>query len=65
MTSKASSASPPWRSGWASWSMTSRNSTIEPGQPCVITSGIGRGAPSTSLPGSRMKWRRCGPMSTR
>ena len=36
MTSKASSGSPPWFSGWASASMMCRNSTIEPGQPCVI-----------------------------
>jgi hypothetical protein len=65
MTSKASSGSPPWFSGWASASMMCRNSTIEPGQPWVTTSGIGRGAPSTSVPGSRMKCRRCAPISTR
>ncbi len=36
---KASSSEPPWAVGSSSGSNTSRNSTIEPGQPWVMTSG--------------------------
>jgi len=35
----ASASSPPWHAGSRSGSTTSRNSTIEPGQPWVSTSG--------------------------
>ena len=40
MTWKASPASPPWAVGLVKGSMTLWNSTIDPGQPCVIRSGI-------------------------
>ena len=51
MTSKASSMLPPKRSGCASGSMMFMNSTTEPGQPCVMSSGMGAGP----LPFSWMK----------
>ena len=38
-TWNASEGSPPWALGSVSGPITFRNSTIEPGQPCVITSG--------------------------
>ncbi len=38
-TWKASAGSPPWAAGLRKGSMTSRNSTIEPGQPWVRISG--------------------------
>ena len=39
-TSKASSALPPWATGSVSGPITSRNSTIEPGQPWMRSSGV-------------------------
>ena len=43
MMSKASSALPPKRWGWARGSMMSRNSTTDPGQPWEMSRGSGRG----------------------
>ena len=49
---KASAGSPPKRAGSVSIGMIRSNSTIEPGQPCESSSGIGDGP----TPGSWMKW---------
>ena len=38
-TWNASDADPPWATGSVSGPMTFRNSSTEPGQPCVMTSG--------------------------
>lgn len=51
-TWKASAASPPWATGSLNGPTASRNSTIEPGQPCVMTSGVASGS------GERM-WAKC------
>ena len=51
-TWKASAGSPPWAAGSVNGPTTSRNSTIEPGQPWVMISGVASGS------GERMwaKW---------
>ncbi len=43
-TSNASAASPPCATGSVSGPMTARNSTNEPGHPCVITIGLASGS---------------------
>jgi hypothetical protein len=52
ITWNASAASPPWATGSVNGSITLWNSTIDPGQPWVISSGIASGC------GERwwMKW---------
>ena len=57
-TWNASAASPPNRVGSVSGSITLWNSTIEPGQPCEINSGI------ASACGDRT-WTKCTPGSVR
>ena len=57
-TWNASAASPPCRVGSVSGSITLWNSTIDPGQPWVISSGIASGC------GERT-WTKCSPGSLR
>jgi hypothetical protein len=54
-TWKASAGSPPWARGSVSGPMMSRNSTMEPGHPWVMISGVASGS------GERMcrKWMCC------
>ena len=60
-TWKASSARPPCASGAVSRGITSRNSTTEPGQPCVSSNGNASGCSERAW----MKWIDCPSMSVR
>lgn len=43
-TWKASAGSPPWAAGSVNGPTMSRNSTIDPGHPCVTISGVASGS---------------------
>ena len=51
----ASAGSPPWLRGSVSGPIRSTNSTTEPGQPCVRTSGNASGSGERTC----RKWMRC------
>ena len=77
-TWKASAASPPWLAGSRSGSMASKNSTTDPGHPCVnttrdgirlgrrrVSTWIPSGSPPAPVPPKRSCWYPLSSASTR